>query len=156
MNYHTQDVTNMVACINVYKLLNNVERLDSSYCTNESSSGVYPKNFLINTSQFTNIKTELLLGGSYYTYESYQYFPTLSFQNALLSYGLYLFVMLLLYLLSIWAGLILFDNIYIAMMLVVISGFIGFNLVPSVMTNLVATAFGLMGSLTIWAGYKKK
>jgi len=156
MNYHTADGTDMVACINVYKLLNNVERLDQSFCTNESSSGVYPKNFFINSSQFTNIKTELLLGGSYYTYESYQYFPTLSFQNALLSYGLYFFVMLLLYLLSIWLGLIIFENIYIAIMLVVISGFIGFSLVPSIMTNLVATAFGLMGSLTIWAGYKKK
>jgi len=156
MDWNSRDGTDMVACINVYTLLNDVERLSNSFCSNASSSGQMNKNFLINSSQFTNIKTELLLSNSYYTYQSYKYTPTLSFQNALLTYGFYFFVMLILYLVSIWAGMTLFDNIYIALMLVIVSGFIGYSLVPSVITNLVATSFGLMGSLTIWAGYKKK
>jgi len=154
-DYSHSDGIAVTACINLYKVVDNIERLNTVSC-NTSVGGTFIKSYFINSSQFNNIKAEFLINGDYDSVATFKHTPTTSIQNILISTGLHAFVLLLLIAVSIWIGFELLDNIYISLVLIIVSVFVSSSLIPTIIPNTIATVFGVMASLTIWGIYKRK
>jgi len=154
--WYTKDGTIITGCINIYTVTDyGAERLQTLNCVN-SSSDTFILASVLNTSQDINIKAEFEIDGIYYTYDNFRHASIFNLSELLLYFGFSIFILLLLYGLSLWFGFFILENIYITIILIILSGFVGYRLAPIFISLSFVTGAAIIGCITLWGVYKRR
>lgn len=150
-NWTNTDGIDIIGCVNAYRIQNYKETRIQTNCTT-SDSATLIKAYTLDLSSYDYVlRAEFSSNGDYFPVKSFRHYKVGNIFAILAEYGIHLYLLIVLNILSIYAGIKL-ENFALGTGGLIISSILAIVIAPTIITTGVASFLLFVGVITLYGG----